>query len=113
LSEAAFDNQLPFLPGVATPSEIIAGMEGGRNFFKLFPAEAVGGIPLLKSLSSPFAEIQFCPTGGVSLSNLTEYLSLPNVLCVGGSWMVATPLIKEKQWDRIEQITRESLASIR
>lgn len=112
LSECAFDHQLPFLPGVATPSEVITGMELGRNFFKLFPAEAVGGIPLLKSLAAPFQEIKFCPTGGVSPENLMDYLGLPNVLCVGGSWMVPPKLIKEQQWERIRELTRQSMAVV-
>lgn len=106
LVTCAKSNNLPFLPGVASPSELMQGLALGLSEFKLFPAEAVGGIPLLKSLAAPFPEAKFCPTGGVSPDNFHTYLNLPNVLCVGGSWMVAPNLIAEKQWSRIEELSR-------
>jgi len=109
LSNCAEENELLFLPGVATPSELLTGMETGRTCFKLFPAEAVGGIPLLKSLAAPFEGIVFCPTGGVSPENYQTYLNLPNVVCVGGSWMVSPALIAEKKWDKITQLTKTAL----
>ncbi|MGI1679934.1 MAG: bifunctional 4-hydroxy-2-oxoglutarate aldolase/2-dehydro-3-deoxy-phosphogluconate aldolase [Cellvibrionaceae bacterium] len=109
LSDCAFDNELLFLPGIATASELLTGMEAGRSCFKLFPAEAVGGIPLLKSLAPAFEGINFCPTGGVNPKNYQEYLKLPNVVCVGGSWMVSPALIAEKKWDEIETLTRKAL----
>ena len=104
-------NDLQLLPGIATPSELMQGLAAGLTEFKLFPAEAVGGIPLLKSLASPFPEARFCPTGGISPENANQYLSLANVLCVGGSWMVAPTLIKEQQWQRIEQLSRVAISS--
>lgn len=112
LSACAKDLGLPFLPGVSTPSEIIAGIESGHSCFKLFPAEAIGGLTLLKALVSPFAGVEFCPTGGISSSNFLHYLALPNVLCVGGSWMVDAKLIREKNWERVQQLSRECVAEI-
>lgn len=112
LSDCAFEHALNFLPGVATPSELLTGLEAGHTVFKLFPAEAVGGMPLLKSLSPVFKEAVFCPTGGVNEKNYQNYLSLPNVICVGGSWMVAQDLIAEKQWDKIEKISRNAIENI-
>lgn len=107
LAGAARDAGLPFLPGVATPSEILEGMTLGFDCFKLFPAEAVGGIPLLKALAGPFEGITFCPTGGISTQNLQSYLDLPNVICVGGSWMVQRELLRSGQWREVERLARE------
>ena len=110
LSAAASALGLPFLPGVSTPSEIIQGSECGHSCFKFYPAEAVGGIPLLKALAGPFAGVEFCPTGGIGTHNYRDYLALPNVLCIGGSWMVDTKLIEAQQWDEIESLSRECMA---
>ena len=110
LSAAANALGLPFLPGVSTASEIIQGSECGHHCFKLYPAEAVGGIPLLKALAGPFADVEFCPTGGIGAHNYRDYLALPNVLCIGGSWMVDTKLIEAEQWDEIESLSRECMA---
>ena len=90
----AGDLSIPMLPGIATPTELMAGLELGCRCFKLFPAEAVGGIPMLESLSAPFAEAVFCPTGGIGPNNYRDYLALPNVVCLGGSWMVSRELIE-------------------
>ncbi|MCW8194354.1 bifunctional 4-hydroxy-2-oxoglutarate aldolase/2-dehydro-3-deoxy-phosphogluconate aldolase [Proteobacteria bacterium 005FR1] len=108
LASAARNTGLSFLPGVATPSEILEGMELGFDCFKLFPAEAVGGIQLLKALAGPFEGVTFCPTGGVSTRNLQDYLALPNVICVGGSWMVQQDLLRGGQWGEVERLARES-----
>lgn len=107
LSDCSRELQLPFLPGVCTPSEVIAGTECGHTSFKLFPAEAVGGMALLKALASPFAGIEFCPTGGIGPHNFLDYLSLPNVVCIGGSWMVDSALIRQGNWEQIETLTRQ------
>jgi len=112
LSACARELQLPFLPGVSTPSEIIAGSECGHTCFKLFPAEAVGGMALLKALISPFAGIEFCPTGGIGLHNFLEYLALPNVVCIGGSWMVDSNLIQQGKWERLEKLARECVLEL-
>lgn len=110
LSAAASALGLPFLPGVSTASEIIQGSECGHDCFKLFPAEAVGGIPLLKSLASPFGGVEFCPTGGIGPHNYRDYLALANVLCIGGSWMVDPKLIEAEQWDKIESLSRDCMS---
>jgi 2-dehydro-3-deoxyphosphogluconate aldolase/(4S)-4-hydroxy-2-oxoglutarate aldolase len=107
LSQCAESLGLPFLPGVSTPSEIIAGSECGHRIFKLFPAAAVGGLPLLKALASPFADIMFCPTGGIGPQNFLDYLALPNVVCIGGSWMVDPGLIEARRWEKIEALASE------
>ncbi|MEZ5488825.1 MAG: bifunctional 4-hydroxy-2-oxoglutarate aldolase/2-dehydro-3-deoxy-phosphogluconate aldolase [Gammaproteobacteria bacterium] len=106
LSDCAFELDVPLLPGVATASEVLAGLEAGRDFFKLFPAQAAGGIPLLKSLAAPFAEVKFCPTGGIGADNFREYLALPNVVCVGGSWMVGADLLTAGDWGQVERLSR-------
>ena len=85
---AAIDNDIPLLPGIASPSELMLGLDAGLRHFKLFPAQVVGGVAMLKSLHGPFADVRFCPTGGLNADNYLEFLALPNVFCVGGSWMV-------------------------
>src|SRR3984957_9521737 len=89
---ASRDHLLPLLPGVATASEIMHGLSLGLKTFKFFPAENVGGAPAIKALGGPFPQVSFCPTGGISAKNLQTYLSLPNVICAGGSWMVPSDL---------------------
>lgn len=110
LSATASALGLAFLPGVSTPSEIIQGSECGHQCFKFYPAEAVGGIPLLKALAGPFGGVEFCPTGGIGPHNYRDYLALANVLCVGGSWMVDPKLIEAEQWGEIERLSRECMA---
>ena len=79
---------MPFLPGVATATEIMHGLDLGLDHFKFFPAEASGGLPALKALAAPFGQVRFCPTGGISAERAGEWLAHPSVLCVGGSWIV-------------------------
>jgi 2-dehydro-3-deoxyphosphogluconate aldolase/(4S)-4-hydroxy-2-oxoglutarate aldolase len=88
LALAARDTEVPFLPGVATSSEIMRGLDLGLDRFKFFPAEASGGIPALKAIAGPFGDVRFCPTGGIRTETAAEWLALENVLCVGGSWFV-------------------------
>lgn len=87
LAGAAAKAGVPYLPGVATAGDIMRGLDAGLNHFKFFPAEAAGGIAALKALSAPFGNARFCPTGGISLGNAAEWLAVPSVLCVGGSWL--------------------------
>ena len=101
---------LPLLPGVATSSEIMAALADGFSFLKLFPAEAVSGIPLLKSWASPFGQVSFCPTGGISLQTAPDYLALPNVLCVGGSWLTPKEAVAKRDWNTITQLAKEAAA---
>ena len=103
---------LPLLPGVSTASEVMRGIELGLSCFKLFPAVAVGGIPLLKSLAAPLPNAVFCPTGGLTTSNFTDYLALPNVACVGGSWLAPDDAIASRDWHAVERIARETLGKL-
>ena len=97
---------LPLLPGVATSSEIMAALADGFSFLKLFPAEAVGGIPLLKSWASPFGAVGFCPTGGITHATASDYLVLPNVRCVGGSWLTPAESVRAGDWARITALAQ-------
>lgn len=105
---AADGSDVPLLPGTITPSEIMTAYEAGLDFLKFFPAEQAGGAAFLKSLASPFAGIRFCPTGGIGVKNAGDYLSLPNVICVGGSWVAPDDLVKAGKWDEIEALAREA-----
>lgn len=109
LLDAAAASKIPLLPGVTTPSEIMATMEEGYKALKFFPAEQSGGAAFLKSVSSPLAGVSFCPTGGISVANARDYLSLPNVLCVGGSWVAPSDAIKEGAWDKITQLAQDAM----
>jgi len=88
LGKAAIATEIPFLPGVATSSEIMRGLDLGLGRFKFFPAEASGGIPAIKAIAGPFGDVRFCPTGGIRTDTAADWLALDNVLCVGGSWFV-------------------------
>ena len=89
LAEAALAREVPFLPGVATASDIMRGLDLGLDHFKFFPAVAAGGIPALKALAAPFSQCRFCPTGGITEATAPDWLALESVLCVGGSWVAA------------------------
>ncbi|MEO9615889.1 MAG: 2-dehydro-3-deoxy-phosphogluconate aldolase [Nitratireductor sp.] len=110
LLDAARSTDVPLLPGATTPSEIMAAAEEGYSILKFFPAEQSGGIAFLKALSAPLAGTRFCPTGGVTPANAPTYLSLPNVICVGGSWIVPDTLLQAGDWDGIEALAREAAA---
>ena len=101
---------LPLLPGVATSGEIMAALADGFSFLKLFPAEAAGGIPLLKAWASPFGQVSFCPTGGITPATAPNYLALPNVRCVGGSWLTPADAMRQGDWARITQLARDTHA---
>lgn len=104
LGRACRQLQLPLLPGVATAGEIMAALADGYRFLKLFPAQAVGGIALLNALASPFAQVQFCPTGGITAASAPDYLALPNVRCVGGSWLTPADALRAGDWARISTL---------
>ncbi|WP_432021621.1 bifunctional 4-hydroxy-2-oxoglutarate aldolase/2-dehydro-3-deoxy-phosphogluconate aldolase [Streptomyces parvus] len=110
LLEAMKASGLPFLPGVSTTSEVVALLERGVNEMKFFPAEAAGGTAYLKALSAPLPQARFCPTGGISLASAPSYLALPNVGCVGGSWMVPGDAVTAKDWDRVARLAAEAAA---
>lgn len=111
LEAAADDDALPFLPGVMTPGEVIQAQAAGLSALKLFPAGPAGGVDLLRALAAPFPGVQFCPTGGVSLANLNHYLALPNVRCVGGSWVAPADAIAGADWQRIRDLASEAAAA--
>ncbi|GAA3945376.1 bifunctional 4-hydroxy-2-oxoglutarate aldolase/2-dehydro-3-deoxy-phosphogluconate aldolase [Streptomyces gulbargensis] len=102
------DSGVPFLPGVSTASEVVALLERGVEAMKFFPAEAAGGVPYLKSLAGPLPGARFCPTGGISAGSAPAYLSLPNVPCVGGTWMLPPDALAARDWPRVEALAREA-----
>ncbi|WHM38939.1 bifunctional 4-hydroxy-2-oxoglutarate aldolase/2-dehydro-3-deoxy-phosphogluconate aldolase [Streptomyces sp. BPTC-684] len=108
LLDAMTASGVPFLPGVATASEVVALLERGIGQMKFFPAEAAGGTAYLKSLAGPLPGARFCPTGGISLASAPEYLALPNVGCVGGTWMLPPDALAAKDWRRVELLAREA-----
>lgn len=110
LASAAMGSAVPLLPGCISPSEIMRALEYGYSLLKFFPAEQAGGASFLKSLQSPFGGVKFCPTGGVSLKNAGDYLSLSNVLCVGGSWVAPNDMIVDGDWDGITKLAKEAAA---
>ena len=110
LLDVARQSSVPFLPGAATASEVMGLREEGYQILKFFPAEQAGGAAYLKSLSSPLAGTLFCPTGGISLKNANDYLSLPNVICVGGSWVAPKELVASGDWDGITKLASEAFA---
>ncbi|MEV3952839.1 MULTISPECIES: bifunctional 4-hydroxy-2-oxoglutarate aldolase/2-dehydro-3-deoxy-phosphogluconate aldolase [Streptomyces] len=101
---------VPFLPGVSTTSEAMALLERGVREMKFFPARAAGGTAYLKSLAGPLPQVRFCPTGGIGPDTAPEYLALPNVGCVGGSWMLPEDAVAARDWDRVERLAREAAA---
>jgi len=113
LLDAARGGAVPLLPGVASATELMVALERGYDRFKLFPAEAVGGRSLLKGLAGPFAEARFCPTGGITRDNAQSYLDLPNVLCVGGSWVAPEAMMAAADWEGIERLAREASTGLR
>jgi 2-dehydro-3-deoxyphosphogluconate aldolase / (4S)-4-hydroxy-2-oxoglutarate aldolase len=111
--DAAKTSDVPLLPGAATPSELMAMIEEGYEVLKFFPAEQLGGVPYLKALAPVFQGIRFCPTGGVSTANVRDYLALPNVVCVGGSWVAPKEAVAAGDWTRITDLAREAAALAR
>jgi len=110
LLDAAEDSNVPFLPGAVTPSEIMALREEGYRVLKFFPAEQAGGASFLKSLASPLADMRFCPTGGISPKNAGDYLALPNVVCVGGSWVAPDAELQAGNWAAVEELARQAVS---
>ncbi len=107
---ASRDHLVPILPGIATPSDVMRGLGLGLDTFKFFPAESIGGAPALKALGGPFPQVRFCPTGGISPANLASYLSLPNVIAAGGSWMVPSDLDAADAFARATEMARQARA---
>lgn len=107
---AARESDIPILPGVATATEMMQGLDLGLTRFKFFPAEQAGGRPMLDALRGPFGQVKFCPTGGISLELARDYLKRPNVACVGGGWVCPAKLIDAKKWDEITALAKEAAA---
>ncbi len=110
LLEYAKKKDMPLIPGVSSSSEVMQALELGYSALKFFPAEYCGGVKLLNAFNGPFKGVKFCPTGGISADNMHSYLNLENVLCVGGSWLTPKNLIQNKEWDKITEICKRSLA---
>ena len=110
----AADAGFPFVPGIMTPSELSAAMRRGAQVFKFFPAGTIGGPDALKSIGAPFAHLglNYVPTGGVSLANMAEWLKVPGVVAVGGTWIAKTEDIRESRWDKITANCREAIAAV-
>ena len=110
VGKACHDLGLPLLPGVATGSEIMMAQEDGYTALKFFPAMQAGGAAMLKAWGGPFGDVVFCPTGGVTAGNARELLALPNVLCVGGSWLTPGDAVAQGDWARITALAKEAAA---
>jgi 2-dehydro-3-deoxyphosphogluconate aldolase/(4S)-4-hydroxy-2-oxoglutarate aldolase len=110
LIEAAWESGLPLLPGVMTPSDVIAARLAGFRELKLFPAQQAGGIGMLQALAGPFPDVTFCPTGGITAETAPEFLALPNVACVGGSWLTPKTALAAGDWETITALARQAAA---
>ncbi len=108
LIQAARDSGLPLLPGVMTPSDVIAARLAGFRELKLFPAQQAGGVGMLKALAGPFPDVTFCPTGGITAETAPEFLALPNVACVGGSWLTPRAALAAGDWEAITALARQA-----
>jgi len=108
MAAAARAASFPLLPGIMTPTDLLAGLSWGYDTFKLFPAQQAGGIGMLKALGAPFPEVVFCPTGGISRATAPDFLALPNVACVGGSWIAPADKIRAGDWAAIEALAKDA-----
>ena len=109
LLKAAVANNVPLIPGISTVSELMLGMSYGLKEFKFFPAEANGGVKALQAIAGPFAQVRFCPTGGITPNNYRDYLALKSVLCVGGSWLLPADAIANGEWDKITELAKQAI----
>lgn len=110
LAESARHAGLLLLPGIMTPSELLTGLALGHDTFKLFPAMQAGGVAMLKALAAPFPNVRFCPTGGITRASAPEFLALPNVCCVGGSWIAPATAVNAGDWDSIRELAHDAAA---
>ena len=109
LLQAGNESKIALIPGISSISELMDGADYGYDHLKFFPAEASGGIKAIQSIGGPFPNIRFCPTGGINLGNVRDYLALPNVVCCGGSWLVSNEIIKNKNWSAITDLANQAL----
>jgi len=110
LLRAGREATIPLLPGVMTPSDVINALAAGHSAMKLFPAAQAGGIGMLKAMAGPFPQVRFCPTGGISAASAPEFLALPNVACVGGSWLTPADRVRASDWAAITELARSAAA---
>jgi 2-dehydro-3-deoxyphosphogluconate aldolase/(4S)-4-hydroxy-2-oxoglutarate aldolase len=103
---------MPYLPGIATGSELMQGLDAGFQCFKFFPAGAIGGAAALRALCAPFTQARFCPTGGITLDSAPEYLAMKSVLCVGGSWLTPPEVLRARDWPQVERLARHAVARL-
>lgn len=108
LLKAGMDSEIPLIPGISSTSDLMKGKDAGYTHMKFFPAEASGGVKAIKSISGPFPDVTFCPTGGIGPNNYNDYLALNNVKCVGGSWLAPDDAIESGDWARITQLAKEA-----
>jgi len=110
LLKAGMNADIPLIPGISSTSDLMKGKDAGYTHMKFFPAEASGGVKAIKSISGPFPDVTFCPTGGIGPNNYNDYLALNNVKCVGGSWLAPDDAIESGDWARITQLAKEAVA---
>jgi 2-dehydro-3-deoxyphosphogluconate aldolase/(4S)-4-hydroxy-2-oxoglutarate aldolase len=113
LLKAGMDAEIPLIPGISSTSDLMKGKDAGYTHMKFFPAEASGGVKAIKSISGPFPDVTFCPTGGIGPNNYNDYLALNNVKCVGGSWLAPDDAIESGDWARITQLAKEAIAGVK
>jgi len=113
LLQAGNEGNIALIPGISSISELMDGADYGYDHLKFFPAEASGGVNAIKSIGGPFPDIRFCPTGGINLNNVRDYLALPNVACCGGSWLVSNSIVENKNWTEITKLANQALAHVR
>lgn len=113
LLQAGKEGDIALIPGISSISELMDGIDYGYDHLKFFPAEASGGVKALQSIGGPFPDIKFCPTGGININNVRDYLALPNVSCCGGSWLVSDEIIANKNWSAITDLAVQALAHVK
>ncbi|AWB57795.1 bifunctional 4-hydroxy-2-oxoglutarate aldolase/2-dehydro-3-deoxy-phosphogluconate aldolase [Colwellia sp. Arc7-D] len=113
LLQAGKEGNLALIPGISSISELMDGIDLGYDHLKFFPAEASGGVKALQSIGGPFPDIKFCPTGGININNIRDYLALPNVVCCGGSWLVSDEIVKQGNWQEITRLAKQALEHVK
>ena len=113
LLQAGKEGNLALIPGISSISELMDGIDLGYDHLKFFPAEASGGVKALQSIGGPFPDIKFCPTGGININNVRDYLALPNVVCCGGSWLVSDEIVKQGNWQEITRLAKQALEHVK
>jgi len=113
LLQAGNEGNIALIPGISSISELMDGADYGYDHLKFFPAEASGGVQAIKSIGGPFPDIRFCPTGGININNVRDYLALPNVACCGGSWLVSSEIVENKNWSEITKLANQALAHVK